>query len=576
MGSNKIEYSVSNDPLKTLDITNLTKEKKREIKYPPRWGPGNFYSICDDHGDSVCGRIKLNLAALLCFDNRVRQCCFSYFSTKNTNRKITFVYTFDKKQGKGKNEVMPGLRLTWRTMQREWPDRFLELSELGRTVKSPDYGNHWTNITDWGQRRQPSPGYEDFVHTNYRSYSVVLHLTSEVVQKVNKEGKLVVQIETDTQEGDVFVEEGLHKWEVFQSLKTWQQAEDQCVGYGGHLASVTRRDEIVGAQDCWIGLNGTKDEGWRWTDGSTWDFANWANGNVYGKENIHKDCCTRTLSDGSWMRGRCNRRLNCFVCSFKNGRRSLRGKQNLTLEYKPSELPLPLINITFVYNDTQTTQDKIKSGSKIPGFRVSWRAPDETSAVTEVDEVNWKHHLFHPKQREVSFLLTTSLVTEVWKEQTTLSTLMEKASKIKSEYEVVHCEGGHKPESMFLNILESLKREMNASMSIKTAYPSRGAIQGSLRLYFLLSQCSEEGQKAVEFVKRHRHRPATLLQATVNSLAMNRFQESSTRVHFRKFYSVLEKELELEHARVLLALGSPVELRAILERDLPYLGKPSS
>ena len=58
------------------------------------------------------------------------------------------MYTFDKEQAEGKNQVMPGLRLTWWTelngamadgrVKADWPDRFLELSEPGSTVKSPD------------------------------------------------------------------------------------------------------------------------------------------------------------------------------------------------------------------------------------------------------------------------------------------------------------------------------------------------------------------------------------------------------------------------------------------------------
>ena len=113
IGSNKIEYSVSNGSLKTLNITNMTiKEEKRSVKFPKGWGavPKNFYSACDNNGDSVCGKIKLNLHKILCFDNRVKDCGHGDFKTENTNRKITFVYTFDKKQGEGKDEVMPGLR----------------------------------------------------------------------------------------------------------------------------------------------------------------------------------------------------------------------------------------------------------------------------------------------------------------------------------------------------------------------------------------------------------------------------------------------------------------------------------
>ena len=121
-------------------------------------------------------------------------------------------------------------------------------------------------------------------------------------------------------------------------------------------------------------------------------------------------------------------------------------------------------------------------------------------------------------------------------------------------------------------MLQNLKGKTNRSISIKTAYPSKLSMETSLELYFLLSQCSEEGQKALNLIKQHKHRPATLLQATVNSLHRGRFKESSTRDNFKDFYSLLENELSMEHGKILMALGSPKEL-AILKNDLPYLDK---
>ena len=601
MGSNKIEYSVSNGPLKTLNIAGITKKEKRSLEYPRGWSADgeNAYSACNAKEDSVCGTIRLRLNKILCSDNRVQECGDGAFSTENTNRKITFVYTFDKKQEEGKKEVMPGLMLTWWTQQNgkkkqnglavaDWPDRFLELSEPGRTVKSPDYRNRiegktWKSLTtDWGQNRQQNPE-SRFDHPNYRSYSVVLHLTSEVVEKVKKAGKLVVQIETDTQEGEVFVEEGIRGLGVFKSSNIlWQESDEQCAGYGGQLASVTREDEIIAAENCWIGLTGVKGKGWRWTDGSswnsTWNFTNWENGARYKDGQIKSDQCVKTLNDGTWRKTGCaNSTEQCFVCGFKRGRRTLDGEQNLTLEYRPSELPLPLINITFVYNATTCPKRlcnkvKFEIGSKFPGFRVTWKA-FETSKVTELEEGEWKQHLFHPNQRQASFLLTTSLVREVLKAGTTWETLRDNFFAKREEYikDLIGCSEGYLPEPVYLGLLEHLKNYTNTSMSIKEVYPSKGEMQRSLRVYFLLSQCSEENQKALQFINKHKGSPGTLLQAIVNTLSKNLFQEKSTRVHFNEFYSVLERELELEHGKLLLALGSPAQLEAILEKELPYL-----
>ena len=110
-------------------------------------------------------------------------------------------------------------------------------------------------------------------------------------------------------------------------------------------------------------------------------------------------------------------------------------------------------------------------------------------------------------------------------------------------------------------------------MSINDVYPSKGDLQKFLRVYLLLSQCSEEAQKAHQFIDNHKESPGTLLQGIVNTLQKNRFQEHFTRVYFRDFYSVLDRELDLQHGRLLLALGSPTELETIIKKDLPFLDR---
>ena len=125
--------------------------------------------------------------------------CFGdAFTTGNPERKITFVYTFDQREDGDK--MMPGLMLRWETVQEQWPEKVVEVFELGREVRSPDFGKKWTEDKDWGQARLRHKDHKDFIHTNYRSYSAIFLLTSDVVQEVKKEGKLVVQIEMDPQE----------------------------------------------------------------------------------------------------------------------------------------------------------------------------------------------------------------------------------------------------------------------------------------------------------------------------------------------------------------------------------------
>ena len=65
----------------------------------------------------------------------------------------------------------------------------------------------------------------------------------------------------------------------------WQAAENHCVSYGGHLASVRTMSEnsmvhdLCTPNECWIGFNDKAVEGtWVWSDGSPSDFATFPDG----------------------------------------------------------------------------------------------------------------------------------------------------------------------------------------------------------------------------------------------------------------------------------------------------------
>ena len=80
-------------------------------------------------------------------------------------------------------------------------------------------------------------------------------------------------------------------WPLFRT--TWGQANQHCIGKGGHLASVTNTKihnyisskVTLGHPNTffWIGGRDQAQEGdWRWTDGSPWNFTNEAvDNNLY-------------------------------------------------------------------------------------------------------------------------------------------------------------------------------------------------------------------------------------------------------------------------------------------------------
>lgn len=67
---------------------------------------------------------------------------------------------------------------------------------------------------------------------------------------------------------------------------SWDDAEEYCVNWGGHLASVQNEAEmkvihkIIKAKKIrglvWIGASDKKQEKtWTWSDGSKWQYSNW-------------------------------------------------------------------------------------------------------------------------------------------------------------------------------------------------------------------------------------------------------------------------------------------------------------
>ncbi|XP_073705555.1 ladderlectin-like [Garra rufa] len=79
-------------------------------------------------------------------------------------------------------------------------------------------------------------------------------------------------------------------FKFFSDLKTWAEAEKQCVDLGGNLASVHSQEchdflkSFVkkcanGTPRIWIGAHdATQNDIWFWSDGSKFEYSNWKTG----------------------------------------------------------------------------------------------------------------------------------------------------------------------------------------------------------------------------------------------------------------------------------------------------------
>uniref|UniRef100_A0A8C6TD72 C-type lectin domain-containing protein n=1 Tax=Neogobius melanostomus TaxID=47308 RepID=A0A8C6TD72_9GOBI len=86
---------------------------------------------------------------------------------------------------------------------------------------------------------------------------------------------------------------GTRCFRFFKAEQTWTMAEKRCNKLGGNLASIHTDWENIFIRGLinghtWLGGHDMDQEGeWMWTDGSPWDYTNWADGepnNLGGNE----------------------------------------------------------------------------------------------------------------------------------------------------------------------------------------------------------------------------------------------------------------------------------------------------
>ena len=76
-----------------------------------------------------------------------------------------------------------------------------------------------------------------------------------------------------------------HHYLFIPDKKTWQQAKQACEDMGGHLVTITSKEEndfvykLTSGKNTWIGCTDQEKEGeWKWVTGETFSYKNWADG----------------------------------------------------------------------------------------------------------------------------------------------------------------------------------------------------------------------------------------------------------------------------------------------------------
>jgi len=114
-------------------------------------------------------------------------------------------------------------------------------------------------------------------------------------------------------------------YRLFDTKKSWDEAENQCIGEDGHLASVHSQQEhdfivSLSSEPLWLGAkNDLSSEGaWGWSDGSCWLVTAWSggepNGDGGGQNCVETNYVRRSvIQTKKWNDVQCEKKLG-FVC----------------------------------------------------------------------------------------------------------------------------------------------------------------------------------------------------------------------------------------------------------------------
>jgi cysteine-rich repeat protein len=106
-----------------------------------------------------------------------------------------------------------------------------------------------------------------------------------------------------------------HCYQFMGMQASWSSAETSCVGFGGHLATITSQPEydvvlgvaIQGGESAWIGASDAASEGdFVWTTGEPWVFEAWGPNEPDGGASQN---CVLLWRDRNWI-------FNDFDCGI--------------------------------------------------------------------------------------------------------------------------------------------------------------------------------------------------------------------------------------------------------------------
>ena len=281
--------------------------------------------------------------------------------------------------------------------------------------------------------------------------------------------------------------------------------------------------------------------------------------------------CLKIDVGGNFLKYSCSVK-NQFVCEKEP--KIVTGKKQIQLTHNSTNNPSSPLQLWYRYRAASQRLLNSWKEKRTTGFQVRWSIRDQNGVQVPLET---KPSFINEKLKAMVRLARQGRLENKTRDQMVLKASKEKKYWTKKRtngwkgIDINKCSGGQidldKDDQIFSKITLGLKDESDDGGEV-----TEEDIANGFAIYAVVVFCSKESEQMQAFLSRvvSDETGGTILKAIVNTLHSWKISLDMKR-HLGKFYLSLDKRLNLNVGKILLAASTSSQLSAMMEQDLPYL-----
>ena len=455
-----------------------------------------------------------------------------------------------------KKKRMTGLRFSWKI---ENPPLMTKISEVGRSIQTPNFGN--TLQKDTGA-------------SSDRVYKAILSPPRDLLQQ-SENGSLVIELNMNLKPSDQM--SAFTNYKLYNNeKKSWFNAELHCKREGGQLASINSPWEQTLAEKAAEGnkvyLSGRKsNDQWQWADNLTWGFTNWQNGRPRRGEYVVM------FADGRWYDS-LPYSMRYFLCQGPTVTLIDDGLTRMELEKQQlTHLPLYLM-----FKSNSTTNTSSKEERNISGFTLNWFLKDSNGTQTTEKlpprQEGWRPEIPNPAYKDPLFQDMVKLAMELRLKNMNKGDILKEAIIQKLQRNVISdadkmCSMGQVKREYKESVFSKFRLVHNTTAINSSGEMAKEDIEMGYELFHAVAFCPPAMVfKLYTFVDQllSNETSRTVIQTIIHLLQNDTIADETTSKSANHFYHVLASILNLQYGNILLATSTEARLQDVIRNFWPF------